>query len=258
MKRLFSIVLSLVLLYSAFVESRITVFAATNIIAANKNYDVDLKNETKTFTFVMPQNGYFYYTITPMQYIVNGEVSDSTTWYLPNTRMTVNYKLYEDTSVRYGETFKSGAYSFKKGTKIKISLKDTNDKNSIAYYRLKVILKKPKYFEKENNNSKKKSTNIKLGKTYTGISQQNDKDWWVFSAPQTGKYKISCVETNDGKTQTVKAYKGSKLVSSVTMSSNEGYVSSFRGQLKKGQKIYILFDNGSKDEFYKLKVKKIS
>lgn len=235
----------------------IPVYAANGSISANKSYEIDLGNETKTFTFVMPKSGYFYYTITPTQYIVNGEVSDSTTWYLPNTRMTVNYKLYENTSVKYGETFKSGSYAFKKGTKIKISLKDTNSDNNKAYYKLKVTTKLPKYFETESNNTKKTATKILLNKTYTGISQQDDKDWWVFSVPKTGKYKISCVETKDGKTQVVKAYEGSKLLSSVSMSSNEGYKTLYKGKLKKGKKIYILLDNGSKDEFYKLKIKKI-
>lgn len=257
-KQIKSILLIISILLTLFLnlnESQV-VYAKSDIIVANKNYTVVLGDETKNFTFVMPSSGYFYYTVTPIKYIVDGVISDSTTWYLPNTRMTVNYKLYEDTSVRYGEVFKSGAYSFKKGTKVKISLKDTNDSNRLAYYKLKVVTKVPKNFEKENNGSKKNATKITLNKTYTGISQQDEKDYWMFVVPKSGKYKISCVETNQGKTQVVKAYIGEKLISSVSMNSDDGWATLYSGKLKKGQKIYILLDNGSKDEFYKLKVKK--
>ena len=42
------------------------------------------------------------------------------------------------------------------------------------------------------------------------------------------------------------------------MESNKGWASLYKGKLKKGQKIYILLDDGSKNEFYRLKVKKIA
>ena len=63
--------------------------------------------------------------------------------------MKVGYKLYEEQSVYYGRPFTSAAYSFKKGTRVNISLTDTNSSNTYAYYRLKVITKNPENFEKE-------------------------------------------------------------------------------------------------------------
>lgn len=256
MKRLLSFLLTLMLFCSIVSVSCMNVSAASNTLVANKTYDVSFccnENTTKTFTYVMPESGYFYYTIIPYQW------DESDNWWLPYTKMTVNYKLYEEgTKISYGDTYKSGSYCFNKGTKIKISLQEGDCKGITAYYKLKVYLKKPKNFEKENNNSKNKATKLEVGKTYTGISQQYDKDWWVFTAPESKKYKISAVEVNEGKIQTVKAYKNMKLISSTTIESNEGYGMLYRGYLKKGQKIYILLDDGSKDEFYKLKVKNIS
>ena len=176
---------------------------------------------------------------------------------MPSTKMKVGYKLYEEQSVYYGRPFTSAAYSFKKGTRVNISLTDTNSSNTYAYYRLKVITKNPENFEKENNNSRNTATKILCNKTYSGLSQQDDKDWWCFTAPKTGKYKFYCVEIKDNKYQTVKAYYGARLISATTMRSNQGWATLYRGTLKKGQKIYILLDNGSKNEFYRLKVKQI-
>lgn len=256
MKKIFSMIGIFVMLCAAVILPRSAVYAADPTIVANRNYEIDLGNETKTFTFVVPKSGYFYYTITPVRYIVDGREYTSS-WYLPNTKMTVNYKLYESDSVHYGSPFKSGAYAFKKGTKVKISLTDTNRENARGYYLLKVVTKTPKNFEKESNNSKKTATKLALNTTYTGINHKDDKDWWVFTAPTTGKYRISCVETNENKAQTVKAYLGSSFLSSVYMESYQGWKNLYTGTVKKGQKIYVLLDNGSKDEFYKLKVKRL-
>lgn len=63
--------------------------------------------------------------------------------------MKVGYKLYEEQSVYYGRPFTSAAYSFKKGTRVNISLTDTNSSNTYAYYRLKVITKILKILKKK-------------------------------------------------------------------------------------------------------------
>lgn len=256
MKKFFSVMAIFMMICAVIVIPKDDVYAANNTIVANKNYEIDLGNETKTFTFVVPGSGYFYYTVTPVHYIVDGSEYTSS-WHLPNTKMIVNYKLYESTSVHYGSPFRSGAYAFKKGTKVKISLTDTNRENSRAYYLLKVVTKTPKNFEKESNNSKTTATKLALNTTYTGVNHTDDKDWWVFSAPVTGRYRISCVEINENKGQTVKAYLGSRFISSVYMGSYEGWKNLYTGTIKKGQKIYVLLDDGSKDEFYKLKVKRL-
>ncbi len=258
MKKVTLTVLSAVFMLCIIFAVPQTANAAGKTITANKSYVISLGNQTKYFTFVVPETCYFYYTVTPLKYIENGIESDSTSWYLPSTRMKVNYKLYEESSVHYGNPFRSASYSYQKGTRISISLKDENSSNSWAYYRLKVVTKKVQNFEKESNYTRSRATKMICNKVYTGLSQQDDKDWWCFTAPKTGRYKISCVEINDNKIQTVKAYLGYRLVSTGTMESNKGWASLYKGKLKKGQKIYILLDDGSKNEFYRLKVKKIS
>ena len=42
-----------------------------------------------------------------------------------------------------------------------------------------------------------------------------DTDYWVFTAPKTGKYKFSVAEINEGYHNTFYAYKGSKKVKSL-------------------------------------------
>ena len=256
MKKKLSIAGMLLMVCMLFCISK-TTYAASRTITTNKSYDVILGNETKNYTVIVPNSGYFYYTVIPIKYIENGIESSSSSWYLPSTKMKVGYKLYEEQSVYYGRPFTSAAYSFKKGTRVNISLTDTNSSNTYAYYRLKVITKNPENFEKENNNSRNTATKILCNKTYSGLSQQDDKDWWCFTAPKTGKYKFYCVEIKDNKYQTVKAYYGARLISATTMRSNQGWATLYRGTLKKGQKIYILLDNGSKNEFSRLKVKQI-
>ena len=165
----------------------------------------------------------------------------------------------------------SGDFSYeceicKKEGSVSITVKNTNALGLVMTYDGKnVSFKYSTYsydisgenFEKENNNSRNTATKILCNKTYSGLSQQDDKDWWCFTAPKTGKYKFYCVEIKDNKYQTVKAYYGARLISATTMRSNQGWATLYRGTLKKGQKIYILLDNGSKNEFYRLKVKQI-
>ena len=149
MKKKLSIAGMLLMVCMLFCISK-TTYAASRTITTNKSYDVILGNETKNYTVIVPNSGYFYYTVIPIKYIENGIESSSSSWYLPSTKMKVGYKLYEEQSVYYGRPFTSAAYSFKKGTRVNISLTDTNSSNTYAYYRLKVITKNPENFEKEN------------------------------------------------------------------------------------------------------------
>ena len=124
MKKKLSIAGMLLMVCMLFCISK-TTYAASRTITTNKSYDVILGNETKN------------YTVIPIKYIENGIESSSSSWYLPSTKMKVGYKLYEEQSVYYGRPFTSAAYSFKKGTRVNISLTDTNSSNTYAYYRLK-------------------------------------------------------------------------------------------------------------------------
>ena len=133
MKKKLSIAGMLLMVCMLFCISK-TTYAASRTITTNKSYDVILGNETKNYTVIVPNSGYFYYTVIPIKYIENGIESSSSSWYLPSTKMKVGYKLYEEQSVYYGRPFTSAAYSFKKGTRVNISLTDTNSSNTYAYY----------------------------------------------------------------------------------------------------------------------------
>lgn len=144
----------------------------------------------------------------------------------------------------------------KKGAVVTISLEDHNDSSTESYYDLTVYFKKVKNFESENNNSKKTADKLSLKKTYTGLMMDGDTDYWVFTAPKTGKYKFSVAEINEGYHNTFYAYKGSKKVKSLYIGGGDGYKTLYKAKLKKGKKIYVKLTDGSNGEMYKIKVKK--
>lgn len=94
MKKKLSIAGMLLMVCMLFCISK-TTYAASRTITTNKSYDVILGNETKNYTVIVPNSGYFYYTVIPIKYIENGIESSSSSWYLPSTKMKVGYKLYE-------------------------------------------------------------------------------------------------------------------------------------------------------------------
>ncbi len=185
----------------------------------------------------MPEGGFFYYKIVPkykIVYDIDGIPHYDTGMYLPETKLTYNYKEYGKSSVFYGSNWCSPSYCFKKGAVVTISLEDYTDSSTESYYDLTVYFKKTKNFESENNNSKKTADKLSLKKTYTGLMMDGDTDYWVFTAPKAGKYKISATEVNEGFHNTVYAYKGSKKVGSAWINSGDGYKTVYKGKLKKG------------------------
>ena len=87
MKKKLSIAGMLLMVCMLFCISK-TTYAASRTITTNKSYDVN-------YTVIVPNSGYFYYTVIPIKYIENGIESSSSSWYLPSTKMKVGYKLYE-------------------------------------------------------------------------------------------------------------------------------------------------------------------
>lgn len=260
MKKLLSVTMSIVIMLSCMIFA-IPAQAATQI-KENQTVEVVFQRNTslkQTFTYTMPEGGYFYYKIVPkykIVYDIDGIPHYDTEMYLPETKLTYNYKEYGKSSVFYGSNWRSPSYCFKKGAVVTISLEDYTDSSTESYYDLTVYFKKTKNFESENNNSKKIADKLMLNKTYTGLSMDGDTDYWVFTAPKAGKYKISATEVNEGFHNTVYAYKGSKKVGSAWINSGDGYKTVYKGKLKKGQKIYIKITDGADNEMYKIKVKK--
>lgn len=92
MKKKLSIAGMLLMVCMLFCISK-TTYAASRTITTNKSYDVILGNETKNYTVIVPNSGYFYYTVIPIKYIENGIESSSSSWYLPSTKrkLDINY-----------------------------------------------------------------------------------------------------------------------------------------------------------------------
>ena len=261
MKKLLSVTMSVVIMLSCMLFA-VPAQAATQI-KENQTVEVVFQRNTslkQTFTYTMPEGGFFYYKIVPkykIVYDIDGIPHYDTEMYLPETKLTYNYKEYGKSSVFYGSNWCSPSYCFKKGAVVTISLEDYTDSSTESYYDLTVYFKKTKNFESENNNSKKTADKLTLNKTYTGLSMDGDTDYWAFTAPKAGKYKISATEVNEGFHNTVYAYKGSKKVGSAWINSGDGYKTVYKGKLKKGQKIYFKITDGADNEMYKIKVKKV-
>lgn len=260
MKKILSVFMSVIIALSCMVFA-IPAEASTEL-QNGKTIEVMFSQNTpgtQTFTYTMPEGGFFYYKIVPkykIVYDIDGIPHYDTGMYLPETKLTYNYKEYGKSSVFYGSNWCSPSYCFKKGAVVTISLEDYTDSSTESYYDLTVYFKKTKNFESENNNSKKTADKLTLNKTYTGLSMDGDTDYWVFTAPKAGKYKISATEVNEGFHNTVYAYKGSKKVKSVYIGGGDGYKTLYKAKLKKGQKIYVKLTDGANGEMYKIKVKK--
>lgn len=159
MKKLLSVTMSVVIMLSCMLFA-VPAQAATQI-KENQTVEVVFQRNTslkQTFTYTMPEGGYFYYKVVPKYsifYDIDGIPHQDTGLYLPETKITYNYKEYGKTSVFYGSDWRSPSYCFKKDAKITISLTDYTDSSTESYYDLTVYFKKTKNFESENNNSKK-------------------------------------------------------------------------------------------------------
>lgn len=261
MKKILSVFMSVIIALSCMVFA-IPAEASTEL-QNGKTIEVMFSQNTpgtQTFTYTMPNGGYFYYKVTPkycVSYNDEGVADYSTSFYLPEVKLSYNYKDYNKDTVYYGSNWKSPSYSFKKGVKVTISLTDYGfDSTTVSCYDLTVYFKKVKNFESENNNSKKSADKLSINKTYTGLIMDGDTDYWVFTAPKTGKYKFSVAEVNEGYHNTFYAYKGSKKVESVYIGGGDGYKTLYKAKLKKGQKIYVKLTDGANGEMYKIKVKK--
>lgn len=236
-------------------------------LKSGKTYELSFSgDETKHLKFIMPDKGYFYYEIMPVSYTnEEGEIKTGISdlgFYIEDIRMTVNYKEYEREYYTWaGEGMKSDRYAFKKGTKIDITLADHTlfSEKTTVQFRIKITVKKPKNFEKENNNTKSKANKIKKGKIHTGLLMKSDTDYYVFTAPKTKTYRINAVVTSDNGDLYAQVLKGKKVLKSTSARYGEGYVNLYKGRLKKGQKLYIkIYDSNSfysNSVLYQIKVK---
>ena len=215
--------------------------------------------ETKTngdksvrYSYKVPKSGYFYYEVVPKgyYYFQNNYQKGRSCF---STSLIKSYKEYERAGLASDDKkYKSGRYAFKAGDKVTINFEDSYDTKTP--FKFRVVFKKVKNFEKENNNSKKKAMSIKKGKVYTGLLIEDDDDWFVFKAPKTKKYKIKVVSTNrDSRNEYVDVYKGSSYREYYNLYTNEGWKTVYSGKIKKGQKVFVCLYGGI-DDMYKIKI----
>ena len=238
-----------------------TVSAAT--LQAGKWMKGNTKGETKmNYTYKMPDSGYIYYELELIGeycYYKNEkkEMDDS---YVIYTSMVVNYKNYvtKGKASSDGNTFRSDNYSFKKGTTIKVSVYDAEGWETP--FRIRVVYKKLKNFESENNDAKSDADAIKNSGYILGLLMGSDTDWVKYKVPSTGKYRISCVATNDDidHSMMTNCWIGSKLVDTHNFRSGDGSSVILNKKLSKGSVVYVKLFDGTKGTFYKVSVKKVS
>ena len=125
------------------------------------------------YTYKMQSSGYFYYQILLDQdyYYHSGERTQSSSFWV-YTDMDSNYKSYIDKDrAHYSDgIYTSPKYSFKAGQNVNISVYDAD--NYGTPYKIRVIFKKMKNFEKENNNIKKGAHKLKRIKKVPGTINQ--------------------------------------------------------------------------------------
>ena len=105
-------------------------------------------------------------------------------------------------------------------------------------YKFRIRSFKYNPFEKESNNTKKKASRLLGGKLYLGYLEGIDKDWYVFTASKSGKYRISTqlIDANSGENLRFISYKGTKKYASGKITKPSTV---FQGKLKKNQKVYV-------------------
>ncbi len=246
-----------------------TVYASTEqaeTISSNQTITKTVSGGTNyTFTYTMPSTGYFYVTVTPEK-TVNTSTGSISNWMGIYFNLSANSKTYNEF---YDKTPNDGTQtssnlSFAPGTQVnmRIYTYDRNKKYNYTYS-ITVHYCTTKYQEKENNNTKKKASTLKLKKSYYGNLPLQDTDWFVFKAPKAGKYVFKVTNADTTRNYYNKsylyanAYKGSKKLckSDKTAYSNEGAIKITSVKLKKGQKIYVKLTSANKYNVnYKIKV----
>lgn len=209
------------------------------------------------FEFTMPKSSYFYIEATP-------------TWCIPDksayimseglhTRhsigysITANYKKYESGTISSACGIqRTGCYGFKPGTKVSFHL--GNGDTAFAFkMNIRVVVKSPKSFESESNDTKSKATMLSAGKGRNGLIFDGDTDYYCFKAPQTKTYRFKAVSTSSGGFW-ANLYKGSKVLSSASVYSGDGWKTVGKVSMKKGEKIYFKISTWGGSPNYIVKV----
>lgn len=240
-------------------QQTVNAAAKMNIETDETYEDTIYGNGMTEFTFRMPKTGYFRYQIEPSfrQNMNTGKIL--TEWFY-GVKLYVNEKVYEsNSSFRFTNgTYRSRAYNFKPGAKVKIAVKMNASSYYASAYEIKVLTKDLKNFEQEDNSTSRKASKLKLNTLHTGNSVKGDTDWWVFQAPSSGYYKIRGTVPMDynGSFHYSVINSSGKTVKSGYVKNGMGYITFAQGNMNKNQKVYVKITYSSGNFFYKLKVKK--
>ena len=266
MKKKLSILLTLAILFTSLNVAPISSNAATNQLVADEEYELIIPHDMdnyQTYIIKAPKSGYFYVELEPIQNVYDNGDTATGRGHL-SYKIVNNYREYESWggfNCNY-DTVKTDLYGFAEGTDVELKLQYDGYSKRNGYLILKATVYhiKKSNFEKENNNSKKKANKVVKGKTYNALSMKDDTDWFVFTAPKAGKYKIYLTNTdsNSGSSSmdaTVYASNSKTLATSTIYSGTGPQKVYTTKKLKKGQKIYIKTTNKDRDVVYKLAVK---
>ena len=229
-------------------------------IKLNTTYNVKFtESEDAVLTFKAPKKGYFWAEITLISCINARNNEDVSSFNTADYKISANYRDYdEDSGMRVGNgVCKTDEYCFKPNTKVTLRLSDGYGSydNPLWTARVNVKTKCPSRFETEGNNSKSKADKLKLKKTFSGVRNYKDNDYWCFKAPKKGKYKFKYVCTK-GEEFEISFIKKSKVISHSYSELGEGW-NKFSVKLKKGQKIYLKIyrDSYWSNNYSKYKIK---
>lgn len=158
MKKFLSILLTLGMVLGIYM-----VPAHAQAISSNQTINGRTSGNTPiTYTYTMPKSGYFYFTIQIIgdtyQYLNDDgitETYDNSSNTSIHYEMKANYRTYVTQILDYGDTDTSSNFSFKKGTKVNISI-NASEHEGISYT-LTLHYSNPKNCEAESNSSRSKT-----------------------------------------------------------------------------------------------------
>ena len=200
---------------------------------------------TSTFIYTMPKKGYFSVSVTPISKV---RISDgyADTYYSIDYEVKQSYRTYVDSYAydSYG-TSTTDNFSFAKGSKVYINVQTSSYSSNYNYtFQVRVNYTKAKNYETESNGNRKNADKIaKVNKKYSGNVSSSDVDYWVFTAPKSGKYAFKAVNSSSNSNAYAYAntYKGYKKTYywDTYLGYGYGYKKISILRLRKGQKIYV-------------------
>ena len=208
-------------------------------------------DQEKYVTYTMPAGGYVSFIVDPVHSTGDNGCVDFDTY--------IGSKVYEKEVAFYGEgSKKTGVYAVKKGQKIKVKV-------TSSYYlfdwvdqcTVKAVFKKIKYFESENNNTKKTADKARRSRYYKGLLMWEETDFWAFTPAKTKRYSIRVNNPWDTTCCKVDIYNASgKRMAGMYVYSQSGW-KSVRLKLKKNRKYYIRIhnDNNCYQVLYSLNIR---